>query len=1133
MDAARKLPLILITGIVPFLNNSRALASGGWFDAAPQPSLAGDLDRLPAKTLGEILLETSEKGEADVAEVVDTDAVDLSDVQRIVDKIGKEKPEALAKQIDVLVMKARLHYVPKGGVLHELYDIRDAITSQGPSDEEKRDYWFYRGRKKIAVASAEEEDPSKLALRDPMRPHLLYLRGAMMFNEGDRDKARPWFAEIVKRYPDHPRAETGAFLEARCVLSMARTDDSDRKPEEKKKLWAEATQLFRAYLKKYPKGRYAADAHGWLGALLLEEHPAEALEEYILQLEDPLHPECRKSAAHMVERALSSALGSAAKDDAALQVVARHPRVALAAVYQLLNAPEIDPYDGKYDQPADLKKWRQTVLPKLASAVSAEEARYKGLWAPRFRAMLAQAASDAGKQEEALKLTAAPEAELKGSDDLLFARIVALQRAKQPREVAKLGQLFLDTFESSQLRAGVTLRLALALMDDHRAGEAYAMLCAIEKTPDARTGEGNDGLYPENEKDLDLAQSWIYPDTDGSNAFATLKETILNFAPLKELQGAAGHKVMEEKPDALGILRKTLLMRREALEDFAGAVTFTEDEAVKARLGSFQKLLQAVNDSKGFAKAQAMIALGDAFEEESNQRKEKNEEQDIGEPMYRSQLGQRSDALALGIADPDTELENGDPMRHATRWWLRAARTAPATELSAKARLKVLEGLEKIARANEYSFTRAIEVNLGQVSKDIYDILQKENPKSAAAHDAVYWDFVPCPKPKPKAKKEGEDSDSDDQPHWEIMGQPDPGREEDALSLLGGYRALHYNAFGRFASADGSSFDPEGQSAPDALHDILHKPQELAEYSNEQLAKDIELMRQQTISADRMSEVNYLLDILQLKRRPDISLETKKAYIRFRDNLDAGIHGEGETKVNLAELIKQAHEHPALAGVQDFVDYAEIYAKQAFRGSGYEDFHYPDYAEVEKACRAFLAKYPKSPKREACSLVLIRSLFRQLPDRFGHKAPGERHEHRMDDNRPVEELDERFEPGAMLKAIDAYEKEFPHGRYGAEIRNYRGTVAWRRFDYGAALDLTIAQLDDETHPDLRGEGAVRLANIFADLRDAKHRRAVLAALKARPSAVAKLKLYLNVAPEHANHPLRCMRRYLGDQLGFQ
>jgi len=1124
MSTVRKFSLTFVAGICAVSAASPLFASGGWFDESPPATLARDLDRLPAKTLGEIILETVEPGKFEVAEIVTDDAVTADEIKPIIDQIGKARPEELAAQIDALVKKARARYVLRGGVLNELYDIRDAITSKGISDDERRRYCA--ARPGYTPKPEENIEPTTYAAGEPMRPHLLYLRGAQMFSGGARDKARLWFEEILKKYPDHPRAETAAFLAARCLRSMSFNTESQFKEEERAQFAKDSIQMFRDYLKKYPKGRYVADVHGWLGGLLTVEHPAEALEHYIAQLEDPAHPECRKSAAHMVEEVLSKVMGNPDENAAMFKVVAQHPRIAQAAVYLVLNAPEIDPYDGKYDQAADLKKWKEEVLPKLAAAVSAEESHYKGAWAPRLRAMLAQAASNAGHQEEALKLTAAPDAELKKSDDLLFARIVAFQRSHQPKEVAKLGMMFLDTFEESQLRAGVSLRVALSLVDEHHSGEAYVMLSQVEAND---REEGNDGLYPPSEEGLEIQQSWVYPDTDGANAFVALKKTILDFAPLKELEAVLGNKLWGDKADALDALKKALAKRKEALEDFAGAAKLTDDEKAKERLGKFQKLAQAVNKASAKTKAQAMMAMGDAFEEESNQPGALG-----GNEM--SDLSRRDDARALGVADPDTELENGNLMRHATRWWLRAARTAPATELSAKARLKVLEGVEQTARMSDYDFTRAMETNLAQVSRDIYNILQKENPKSAEARAAVYWSFEPCPQPKPKTKENGSDTDDDYQPPWTVRGQEDPGREEDALSLMGGYHALHYDAFGKFPLANGQGlYEPKIKEVVDeATQKILDDPVKLAELPAERLAKILELKREGAQTSEQIHEVNYLLDALQLQGVPGLSLETKKAYLQFRATVDVivGIDYTTNPKPKLPDVVKAARESPMLAAMQDFVDYAEIYGIQAFRGGGNDELQYPEYPEIEAACRQFLTKHPKSPKREACSLVLVRSLFRQLPDRFGHKGPGERHQHKMDDQRPVEELDEPFHPEALLKAIAAYEKEFPKPLYAAEMRNYRGIVAWRKFDYGPALELTIAQLDDKNHPDLRNEGAVRLANIFADLRDAKHRGAVLAALKTRPDAVAKLKLYLDIAPQHSGHPLRCMRKYLGDQLGF-
>lgn len=1131
MATTRSFPLNFVICLCALCAAPRLPASGGWFDESPTPLLVDELDRLPAKTLGEILLETVEKGKFEIAEIVEIDAVSDDEIKDVIDKIGKEKPEVLASEIDKLVMKARLQYVLKGGVLNVLYDIRDAITSKGPTDEQRKKYCTARLNE--GTRREDDAEPATYAAGNPMRAHLLYQRGAMAFTAGEREKAQPWFEEILAKFPDHPRAETALFLKARCVMSQSwgYTEDKD-KAAQLQKMSDQAESLYTDYLKKYPQGRYVADAHGWLGAMLWGKRPAEALEHYIAQLEDPNHPECRKSAAHMVEQVLAKVVGHPEENEAVLKVVAQHPRIAQAAVYLVLNAPEIDPYDGKYDEPADLKKWKLKVLPKLAALVSAEEARYQGDWALRMRAMLAQVASEAGKQEEALKLTDVPEADLKKSDDLLFARIVVLQRMKRPKDVAKAGKLFFGSFEKSQLSMGVALRLAQALVDDHRAGEAYVFLAKVEGTGNEQPPErGDEAPYPPDEVSLELQASGVYPDTAGGDGFAALKATILDFAPIKELEAVLEDKVWEEKADALGSLTNALMKRKAALEDYAGALKLGGDDAFKQQMEDFAELAKKVKNANGKSKAEAMMALGDAYEEAAGKGSNLNEEGTRG----RDDLTRRDDAHTLGLADPDEELENQNLMRHATRWWLRAARTVPATELSAKARAKVLDGIERIARGSDYDFTRAMESNMAQASRDIYNVLQKESPKSAAARDAVYWDFVPCPKPKPKEKKK-DDPNNDDgavEEMWRLRGQEDPEREEDALSLLGGYHALHYNAFGEFGLVSESDGAPP--SAEQTRGIPVKTAQEWEAIPLPELGKVLEECRKNAQSAADMSEVNFVEDLLLLSKSHELSHPTRLAYIEFRmkaQNDFGGIQGnDAPPPPKLSDLLAKARANPALASIQDFVDYTEIYVIQSSRGNG-QDLTYPDYPEVEKACREFLAKYPKSLKRQAASLVLIRSLFRQLPDRFGHEGPGARHEHSVDDSRPVVELSEPFKSAALEKAMAAYEKEFPKPRYAAEMRNYRGIIAWRKFDYGLALELTIAQLDDESHPDLRMEAAVRLANIFADLRDAKHRTAVLTALKTRPAAVEKLKQYLDVAPKNAGHPLRCMGQFLRDRLGF-
>src|SRR5207244_10063423 len=62
------------------------------------------------------------------------------------------------------------------------------------------------------------------------------------------------------------------------------------------------------------------------------------------------------------------------------------------------------------------------------------------------------------------------------SDDLLFDRAIALQRANKTSESINALQMFLETFPKSRMTPGVKIRLALALADNHQAGGAIATL---------------------------------------------------------------------------------------------------------------------------------------------------------------------------------------------------------------------------------------------------------------------------------------------------------------------------------------------------------------------------------------------------------------------------------------------------------------------------------------------------------------------------------------------------------------------------------------------------------------------------------------------------------------------------------
>jgi hypothetical protein len=188
---------------------------------------------------------------------------------------------------------------------------------------------------------------------------------------------------------------------------------------------------------------------------------------------------------------------------------------------------------------------------------------------------------------------------------------------------------------------------------------------------------------------------------------------------------------------------------------------------------------------------------------------------------------------------------------------------------------------------------------------------------------------------------------------------------------------------------------------------------------------------------------------------------------------------------------------------------------------------------MEEMARDFLKKYPRSHKREAALFVIARSvqaLSRPFVCNVALEAPGSVP---ADENFDIVQKSyqrEAFDSKRVLGALDDYDREFPHGRYAAENRNLRAMTLWRMHGWGQALDMTLAQLDDKAKPDLQPEAAVRLANIFADLAQAENRADLVDAIRSRPTAILRLKQFLEKGPQDRTHPLRYLASYLNDQL---
>lgn len=1161
-----------------------AQCTGGWDDEEPL-TLSAALDQLPAKSYGQIFLETAHAKDVPAPKYAD-------EIQKIAARIGKDKPEELAAAVDALLKAARENY-EGGDWSNLLYDVRDVITASSADAKAAQDYiawrlahrdWFgfpVTGKPGEPEQPAPTDDTKAAQIKElegkiaaatgPLKAHWLFLRGAYLFSSGDRSECATWFEAVVDQFPNHPRAEVAAFLLARCDLVASRAEDlqgAELAAARKK-----AASSFLAFRRKYPGGRLDADALGWLGALAFDTDDTEtALKYYIAQAEDPNHPEVRKSAVFMCEKTLAH-MNSDENNSAAFALIAQHPAVVMGYMYQVLNAPESDNFDGKIDPTDKVKKWRRRVLPLIAAQVAKQHDVYKSDdWQPRYLAMLAQAASESGDQAQALQITEVPATQLEGSDDLLFARAIALQRASRAPEAITTYRDLLKKFPESPLTMGVRLRLALALQDNHQAGAAVVELYSLAKTlsteKDDRTYAFDPGAPPDSA--LASTDSAVYPDIRGADALQIQRviDTLLNFAPLSELTAAAGNDAFDDK--AKKEFNAVIAERYLAAEDFASAKKYMPAAEYAKHAANLEKLTNAANAAPaGKQKAAKLAETGDAWAAMRGQLLLLPLDSRVGAMAVASPgadyyspddlLTRRDNARALGLPDPDRELEARDELRHAARWWLKAAREDPATPLSATARWKALESIYKVAANSPYAEARAREVHMGPASREIYDKLLAEDGNSVEAKRyAAYWSFPEPPK---------DENGNEIKPWVNHYADGDSDADTDINQL--GYEFSDYGALGVKEEGEESGTPENVDAGINAIADNAGKwsPARIA-----QEAENLARIARNHSGIDGASSVNFLDDIALVAREKSVTPAILKTYIALRmDILGRTLWGNSAVKQKtyadgvsgddeVSGEVEKAIADPTLKPVIDYLECARIGILAAHQtqvetdihddkvssedtdtqtnptGGSFASYSSRDYAGMEKLAREFLKKYPHSRKREAVAFVLARSVKELSRPRIFYvekKSPGTEDAKTGDTYFETEKRVYRREPFSakhVLEVLDAYDHEFPNGRYAADIRDYRAYVAWQTRDWGLALDLTFAQLRDDKKPDLQPEASLRMANIFAELADKDHRADLLAAIKARPGVATLLKTYLSAIQKNPDHPLRYLQAYLTDQL---
>lgn len=1181
MEATAVKLLVAVAAGTMFLSQN-VVACGDWSDEEP-PLLSWFIDRLPAKSFGHLYREM-------IPAPSSAEPNFVQELERIAARVPMENRATLIKQVDTLLAAAREHY-RNGHWCNLLHDVRDVLTSDSSGDEavgylrwrlEQVDLFAAKKDRDAAgeyppKKSGASQAPEAVVLESragsaspAMRPHWLYLRGALSFVAGDREECEQWFERVVQEFPAHPRAEAARFLIARCKLAQSRAElPYSGRPgdyaqavkafnEKKRARHAEAKQLFLEQLEKYPGGRFTADAEGWLGALAFDEGDmTTALAHYIRQVEDEQHPEVAKSALFMCQKIL---VRTTAEDEARYALVAEHPLIAMGTTYLVLNAAEVprseeDEYHRPSEESARAKHWRQAVLPRLATEVARRKDLYQeDAWPPRYLAILAQAASAEGKQDEALKITSIAARKLSESDDLLLARGVALQRAGKASEAIETYRVLLDKFPESPLARGVRLKLAISLLDHHRAGEALIELkrlpALVDESKDEESYADMTEPYPPSDDSLEITDSPVERDISAaeSEQISQLIDTIYNFAPLPELAASLAKRIDESLKVEI---RAVLGMRYLGEENFAQAKKFmtgAQFQLVAQRLETLTREAAAL--SPVTAKAAKMMELGNAWE--AVQGKTLLVPLETGEAKnalfhdgsHQAGLRRRENARALGYRNADAELEMRDELRHASRWWMRAARAVPGTPLAAQARWRALEAMPRLAAASDYAFQRAVETNAAAASRELFERLRAEAPESREARQyAVYWSFPARDREK----------------YEEFVSYPeDWSREIDAVGKMG-YRYLDYGTLGvkhDFTHGD-ADWDDNRKLWKSIRERILALPPQAGSPISSLLA-EVESLNKEAHAAYRArDDASYLAildDLALFLHGPNLTLETRQAYLELRLRTGGFVEEPSEWEKREAAAaandarIDELLASPLLAPVADHVDFIRairaarktipIPTSDIDKNGEPVEISTKDYWTLEREMREFLAKYPSSRKREAARLMLARAVhWLTTPLRTTLEVPTG--ETASDPNNPGPFRTvvntywrERFIPARVMEPLDAYDREFPEGRYAAEIRDFRGAAARLARDWNVALDLTLAQLGDETHPDLQPEAAVRLANIFAELADPSMRTVVLEAIRPRPPAVQRLQQYLTATWTRRDHPLRYLGGYLSEQLGI-
>ncbi len=968
---------------------------------------------------------------------------------------------------------------------------------------ERTRQWATERHKEVSEISVKAERASMV-----LRPHWLVQCGALEFRHRRYRQAADFFERVCSAFPDHPRAEVAVLMLARVKFDEWKQTRQNWQRDEPKetRLEDEAREAFERYSKLYPKGRFAADAIGWEAGMARENgYLSVAMENFLLQAQTSGHPEVRRRAFQQIEWLLRDL----AKNPDQLKImpwnkIAADPCVALRMGYFMLDC------ESETDLGAIMQRRSggdHRALESMAHTLSAVRAAAKQAWVRFDAALAADNAAYRGSRSimrdvlhgwsaiirgepGIVPVLVKEQTQGAGADDVFLVRALAQLKMGLAAEGMRGLDRLDESCPGSSVRRGSDLRRIDAWLELHQPAAALAVLWDMHK------GAGT-AVW---KQDIEESPPLHLPGEVDQRLSA-----LLTFAPLAELEKAS---LAQGVPAGLKtLLRGTLRVRYLSEERFAESLRFADDgdfegwraahagwaedpkgipNEWRTSISTLQELSGKVEKSSGEARSAAWMALGAAWEQHLWRLLDGGTVWVV--PGYREAVlppasyELRHHARILGLSDAVAAalLDQRQETSHAIRCYEEALKLAPkGSAASLKALFALQAALRTRGEFSPYCMDRSVETNAAAQSRMLYDRIIAEHAGTDAARQAVWWTFRPS----------------------HTLGEWEPG--------AGALFACEVELAALLTSSERTGYWNDDWQTATAIKTITEKLKATfaSETSVTQLRAAIAGLRRDTRREAPVAKagalLNHLDDLDLLLTASGVSEEARKAYF------DARISG--------SPLDASAE---MFAPMQDFVAFwnAAVTPSTTALTPAEKKLMAEEPGRIARqriaqaqVCRMqeFLMEFPQSVKREAALARLAINTLRQYRCHCGMTSFNVVAEATTVYAGFEIERGMAFDREAVTAALDAYDREFPQGRYHWDVLLMRGIAAAESHDWPAAMRHFVTVLDNPDQRSLHLDASNNLCAIFMELLTPEQRPAIIKAVKATSGAWQKLDIFIH------------------------